>query len=330
MMDMYILSLSILTVAGAISSLFLTRFLASFFKMRGFVGIDVFKPNKPEVPLLGGLSIPVILVIFVVLGHLTGLMPFRVSAALSMSILIITIIGLIDDFYTVPGLYKPVASILGGIPLILLNTYTPHLNFPMGVGFRISIIYILMILLGISIASNTVNMLDVINGTATSGAIIVLVTMFFSVYILDRKTGIYPIVLGIAVLLGFLYYNMYPSRVFLGNAPALVIGGYIGALAIIYNVEFPTIVAMFPYIHNSFFFLNKIRGFVEHKQLNLRVTKLNKDGVIYDARDKRAPITLLRFIVSRNPMTEYEAYINIVMLFVFSGILAIISSFLMR
>jgi len=319
----------LLFILAILSSMLTTRLFSSFFRGRGFVGIDIFKTHRPKVPLLGGLSIPLTIVIFSILGYLTGLSGWRESLVVVLVTSILTLVGLLDDFRDVSGLYKPVACLLGGLPIILLHTYTPHLDFPFGVGFRITIIYMLMIPLGISVASNTVNMLDVINGLVATAGIIVLSVMALAIYILGMDGNIYLIMIGIAALIGFLYHNKYPAKTFLGNAPALVIGGYIGTLAIMYHIEFPTVVAMFPFIHNSFFFLNKIRGFVEHKQLNLKVTELDHEGLIHDARDEKAPITLLRFIVSRDPLSEPDAYLNIVILFIFSGLLALISCFLM-
>lgn len=325
----YNISIILLALVGGVSSLILTRLFGIFFGRRGLVGIDIFKSDRPEVPLLGGLSIPVTLVVFIFIGYFLGLLSPEYFLGLSLLLILILGMGLVDDFLSVSGLYKPLVCLLGGLPIIFFHLYNPHLSFPLGVGFRISIIYMLMIPFGISIAANTVNMLDVINGIAATGAIIVMIVILASTLILGRSVNTYPIILGITVLLGFLFYNRYPSKVFLGNAPALVVGAYIGALAIIYNVEFPTVVAMFPFIHNSFFFLNKIRRFVEHKQLNVRVTDLDDEEHICDARDDRAPITLLRFIVSKEPLREYEAYLNISLLFLFSAFLALASAFLM-
>jgi len=326
----YIIPLTpLLFILAVLSSMFATKSFTEFFGSRGFVGIDIFKTNKPKIPLLGGLSIPLTIVIFSIIGYLTGLIGWKEALVVTLVISILTLVGLLDDFRDVSGLYKPVACLLGGLPIIFLHTYIPHLDFPFGVGFRISIIYIIMIPLGISVAANTVNMLDVINGLVATAGIIVLSVMGIAMYILGVDGNLYPIIIGIAALVGFLYYNKYPAKTFLGNAPALVIGGYIATLAIMYHVEFPTVVAMFPFIHNSFFFLNKIKGFVEHKQLNIKVTELDQMGLIHDARDEKAPITLLRFVVSRDPLSEFDAYLNIVVLFIFSGLLAVISCFLM-
>lgn len=320
----------ILALVSFFSSLILTYYFKNFFFKRGFIGIDQFKLSHPKIPLLGGLSIPIIIIILISSSYFIGYLSLKITFSLSLSILIILFVGLIDDFITVPGVYKPVACLLGGLPILLLHTYDPHLAFPLGTGFRIAVVYPLLILIGISVAANTVNMLDVINGSAAVGGIMILATMYFSAYIIHGVINPYPFIIGIMVLAGFLFFNVYPAKTFLGNAPALVIGGYIAVLAILYKIEFPTVVSMFPYIHNSFFFLSKIKGFVEHKKLRARVTQLNKHGYIEDARDADAPITLLRFLVSDTPLKESDVFINIFLLFIVSSFFAIASSFLMR
>lgn len=313
-----------------VSSLILTKFFKDIFRALGFVGVDVFKSSRVEVPLLGGLSIPLSLVLFLYIGYVLGFLKFLYFVALAMTIGLITFVGLLDDFFDLPGVYKPAACILGGLPILFFQVYDYHLAFPFGISFRISIIYMLLVLMGISVSANTVNMLDVANGVVSLSSIIILITLAFSIFIIHGSLDIYPLILGVVVLLGFLYYNKYPSQVFLGNAPALVIGGYIASLAIMYQVEFPAVVSMFPFIHNSFFFLNKVRSFIEHKKLNVRVTRLDEDEYIADALDENAPITLLRYIVAPSRMKESDVVFNIALLFLFSSALSIVSALLMR
>lgn len=311
------------------TSLILTKLFSSLFSKLSLTGIDVFKAHKPHVPLLGGLSIPLTITLYIFVGINANILRVVNGTAILLSVIIITAIGLLDDLYDLPGFYKPLFCTLGGLPLILLQTYDYHLQFPLGVSFRIAIIYVLLILVGVSVVANTFNMLDVINGSATVGGIMSLVTLLLITSILRVNEATFPIMIGIAAYLGFLVYNLYPARVFLGNAPALAMGAYIAVLSIIYDVEFPAMVSLFPFIHNSFFILHKIKGFVEHKKLNYRVTYLSPEELIHDARDPNAPITLLRLLVSKKPLREYEALLNIIILCAFACILAILSVYLM-
>ncbi len=319
-----------LSIASFLVSLSLTYIFKNYFFNKGFTGIDMFKPHHPSIPLLGGLSIPLTLLIFSIVGYYLNIIPFNIAISIFLVILIILIAGLVDDFMPVPGIYKPLICLLGGIPIVFFHIYNPHLFFPLNIGFRIAIIYSIIILIGVSVSANTVNMLDVINGSATTGGIMVLVAMLLSAYIIHGSVNPYLFIVGILTLAGFFFFNKYPAETFLGNAPALVIGGYIASLAIIYRIEFPTIISMFPFIHNSFFFLSKIKGFVEHKHLSMKVTTLDESGYIRDAGDDKAPITLLRSLVATSPLNEEEAFFNIFLLFMISLLLAIFSALLMR
>ena len=130
-------------------------------------------------------------------------------------------------------------------------------------------------------------------------------------------------------LLGFFYYNRFPSRAFSGNVGQLSIGASLGALAILGRTEIASIVAMFPNIQNSFFFLSRIRRFTEHRELKARPTRLLVDGRLASSEDPAAPLTLVRTLVAGSPAKEEEIVSDIWGLFLASTSLAVITLFLM-
>lgn len=310
-----------------ILTLLLTGVIVKLMSSLGIMGIDIFKVDRPSIPQNGGLPLYIIYPISLYLLYLNGYIEYTLLICLLSIILITFIVGIIDDVYDPPGYYKPLAMSLSGIPIIFFGLYDPYLIFPLGVIFRITIIYPLLILIGISLAANTVNMLDVINGSALTGAIFTSLSILLSIYIIHGlDVNVLPLYVFIASLIALLIYNYYPARMFMGNASILLIGVLITFFSIYYKVEFPTVVAMLPFIHNSFFYLNKVKGFIEHKRLGSRVTYLDDYGYIRDARDMDAPLTLLRYIVSYKPLKEYDAYKNMVIVFLFSLMLSILSA----
>ncbi|HEX9612411.1 MAG TPA: UDP-N-acetylglucosamine-1-phosphate transferase, partial [Candidatus Bathyarchaeia archaeon] len=112
---------------------------------------------------------------------------------------------------------------------------------------------------------------------------------------------------------------------FAGNVGQLSIGASIGALAILGKTEIASIVAIFPNIQNSFFFLSRIRRFTEHRELTSKPTKLLADGKLADSEDPRAPLTLVRTLLIGRPATENEVVSTIWMLFLTSTSLAVIT-----
>lgn len=77
---------------------------------------------------------------------------------------------------------------------------------------------------------NGVNFTDGLDGLASS--VTVLVATFFTVVAIGTKSGIEPITCSVVgALLGFLLYNVYPAKVFMGDTGSLALGGFVVAVA---------------------------------------------------------------------------------------------------
>ena len=60
----------------------------------------------------------------------------------------------------------------------------------------------------------------------------VLVATFFTVVAIGTKSGIEPITCAVVgSLLGFLLFNVYPARVFMGDTGSLALGGFVASTA---------------------------------------------------------------------------------------------------
>lgn len=78
---------------------------------------------------------------------------------------------------------------------------------------------------------NGVNFTDGLDGLASS--VTVLVATFFTVVAIGTGSGISPITCAVVgSLLGFLMYNVYPARVFMGDTGSLALGGFVAASAV--------------------------------------------------------------------------------------------------
>ena len=83
---------------------------------------------------------------------------------------------------------------------------------------------------------NGTNFTDGLDGLCTS--VTILVATFFTIVAIGENTGISPIT-GAVVgsLLGFLLFNVYPAKVFMGDTGSLAIGGLLAATAMILKEE---------------------------------------------------------------------------------------------
>ena len=113
-------------------------------------------------------------------------------------------------------------------------------------------IYVLMIVVVIVACSNGVNLTDGIDGLATgTSAIVGVVLGIFAwlggnvldagylniMYIPGSGEVAVSMSAFVGALIGFLWYNAYPARVFMGDTGSLMLGGIIGVAAILIRKE---------------------------------------------------------------------------------------------
>ena len=100
------------------------------------------------------------------------------------------------------------------------------------------IIFVFIVVLG---TVNGVNFTDGLDGLASG--VTVIVATFFTIAALSLNPSMTPIT-GAVVgsLLGFLLFNTYPARVFMGDTGSLALGGLFAALSIATHTEFLAVV----------------------------------------------------------------------------------------
>lgn len=88
---------------------------------------------------------------------------------------------------------------------------------------------------------NGVNFTDGLDGLCTS--VTILVATFFTIVAIGENSGISPIT-GAVVgsLLGFLLFNVYPARVFMGDTGSQALGGFVASSA--FMMQMPLFIAV--------------------------------------------------------------------------------------
>lgn len=97
-------------------------------------------------------------------------------------------------------------------------------------------LYIAFILFVVVGTVNGANLTDGLDGLASS--VTVIIAVFFTAVSLITNSGIEPIT-GAVVgsLLGFLLFNVYPAKVFMGDTGSLALGGFVAASACMMQME---------------------------------------------------------------------------------------------
>ncbi|MHA1462784.1 MAG: hypothetical protein ACTSQ0_06935 [Candidatus Heimdallarchaeota archaeon] len=338
--------LAIIFVFAFVATFFLTWFLSKYFLKKGIYGHDVHKAAKPKVAEMGGIGF--VIVMLVVIICCIFIYPefwqhFTVSA---IAILLVGLIGIWDDLKALGAITKPFLLLIPSLPILIwqlvanpslandeLMLFFPNPYLPLIGPIRITVIYWLLVPFAITVLSNSTNMLDVMNGSSPVTMMFVSGTAIISTIVLYVKgivnvPGIVLSVLLFSCLFAFFWFNKYPAKIFCGDTGSLTIGAMIALVAVFGRIELIIIVAMMPQIMNSFQIISSVRGFRERRQIKERPIKVLKDDTMAVNPHKKAPLTLTRWIVAREPLKEFEIVTSMGLISFFSSLLGIVTMLL--
>ena len=208
--------------------------------------------KKQGTPTMGGIII-ILSMIIVCVGLFFYYTKYRPEPTIAKNILPLLItsvgfglIGFIDDFKKLvlkntKGL-SPTAKMIG--LLIIAVGYTLYLTKVLNIGTDIYIpfvkisvtlpiwIYIPLAILVMLGTTNAINLTDGIDGLSSSVTTIILTCLTVIAIIFDvKEVTLFGSALSGACL-GFLLFNLYPSKVMMGDTGSLCLGGAVAAMAL--------------------------------------------------------------------------------------------------
>lgn len=253
------------------------------------VGTDLHKSWKPIVAEMGGFGIlfGFIIGIFAGIG-MHPLLTFQLCIVLIV-ILLVGIIGIVDDLLVLSSKEKLFLLFLAGIPLIWAA--------PPNVG----ILYLISIPIAISIGSNLTNMLAGLNGIETGLGVIALTSLTISCIILGKYDVTIISMSMLGALAAFLYFNKYPAKIFPGDTGTLIIGAVIVAIAFIGRVKLIALIVLLPNIIDAALKFYSA-GVMERQQF--KPTQVNDEGKL--VRPETGFKSLIRLVL-RRPISEKHA-----------------------
>ncbi len=207
--------------------------------------------KKSNTPTMGG--------IFMIIPFLIFLLIITINlGSLKLFLLLITIfgffiIGFLDDYLSIKnkentGLKTKEKFVLQSIVSIFFtflayekNLINPFINVSdsWGINMNICILPIsFLVLVGIS---NSVNLTDGLDGLAAGCSGIVFYGLGTEILMKEQQELIVFSILCYsmsAICLGFLKYNNYPAKIFMGDTGSLSIGAILGSIALLTNSVF--------------------------------------------------------------------------------------------
>ncbi len=287
-LPLYVIAIICGLLAFSVTHLSMPRIIRKLEKA-DIVGKDLHKSWKPIVAEMGGFGILFGFIIGMFSGiYMHDVLAFSLCIVLIV-ILLVGIIGIVDDLLVLSSKEKLFLLFLAGLPLIWAA--------PSNVG----LLYLISIPIAISIGSNLSNMLAGLNGIESGLGIISLASLTISCIILGKYDVTIISMSMLGALIAFLYYNKYPAKIFPGDTGTLIIGAAIVSIAFIGRVKLIALIVLMPNIIDAALKFYSA-GVMERQQF--KPTQVDDEGNLI--RPETGFKSLIRWVI-RRPITEKQA-----------------------
>ncbi len=190
--------------------------------------------KKSSTPTIGGIIflIPIFLITLIFCGIKKEFFTLDLVVVLS-TMLVLSILGFTDDYLKVRKQHNKGISGWSKLLIQLLLSISIFYLYKEGNNY----LYLAWYFFIISGASNSYNLTDGLDGLVGSVTLAGLCGFIVLLYSTGRFELLAFSIIFSGALLGFLYFNRYPAKVFMGDTGSLAIGGAIGTLAIVSKAD---------------------------------------------------------------------------------------------
>jgi len=259
---------------------------------------DERKIHTKPIPRLGGIAI--FFSAMFTMFYYTNF-PVKTVIGISLGALVIVITGILDDVFNLPAKVKLLLQIIAatiavafGVRIeIFTNFFTNTEYIYLGVlGIPATIFWIVGI-------TNTVNLIDGLDGLAAGTTIIASFTLMYIALLNGRIETAILLAIIAGSSFGFLPYNFNPAKVFMGDSGSLFLGYFLsiasvlgavkGAAAITYFL--PVLVLGLPIFDTTYAILRRLvnrkpimeadKGHLHHKLLDMGLNHKRAVLVLY-------------------------------------------------
>ncbi len=192
-------------------------------------------------------------------------------------------VGFVDDYIKVVKkrnkgfsakakfICQSVVAFAAAVYMYAMNSHAVKIPFVEG-SFNFGWLFIPFVMFVMLATVNSVNLTDGVDGLASS--VSAACSLFFLLAAL--KMGYEGVAVAIGALiggtLGFLIYNFFPAKVFMGDTGSLYLGGILSAAAVMMGLEFSLIIAGFVFLFETLSVIIQVASF---KTTGKRVFKMS-------------------------------------------------------
>ena len=215
--------------------------------------------NKAGTPMMGGIMF-ILAAILCLLFHIPSMEDFSVFYVLILA-LCFGLVGFMDDFTKMKfkrnlgltSLQKMLLQmavcavylyVLYSKGVMTCNVYIPFVGISFDLHPIVYIFFAMFVMVG---TVNSVNLTDGVDGLSSSVTIPVMVFFAAAAIAMDRfDLALLPACL-VGGLIGYLFYNWHPAKVFMGDTGSLFLGGVVCGLA--FALDMPLILILVGFVY---------------------------------------------------------------------------------
>ena len=198
------------------------------------------KVHKGIIPRLGGLAIYAGFIAAVLASvHMT-----RELLGILVGGTAILLLGVVDDVYQISAKTKLLGQIAAASVLLLFDIRIDWLTNPFGSMIYLDMWAIPITLIWVVSLTNTLNLIDGLDGLAAGVSVIAAVTIF----LMAVELNFWLVAVLTAALagsaLGFLYFNFSPAKIFMGDTGSMFLGYMLAAVSLVGTVKSAATIAL--------------------------------------------------------------------------------------
>lgn len=201
---------------------------------------DARKVHTSPIPRMGGLAIYA----GFILAVLSSMQITHDIFGLLIGGTVILIVGIIDDLKQLPARVKLFGQIVAAAILVLFDVRIEWLTNPFGNMIYVEYLSIPLTILWVVGLTNTVNLIDGLDGLAAGVSTIASITIL----LVALQQNFWTVAVMMAALagssLGFLQHNFNPAKIFMGDTGSMFLGYMLAGVSILGMVKSAATIAL--------------------------------------------------------------------------------------
>ncbi len=209
---------------------------------------DARKVHARPIPRIGGIGIYAAFMVSILVQLLfVDLTPEYMMSLIGLMVggTIVVAIGIIDDYCDLPAKVKLLGQIIAAAVLVVaFDVRIDFITDPLGDFIYLEWFAIPATIFWVVGLTNTVNLIDGLDGLAAGVSSIAAITIF----LVAMEEGIPFVAMLTAALagaaVGFLYYNFNPARIFMGDTGSMFLGFMLAGISVVGAVKSAATIAL--------------------------------------------------------------------------------------